>query len=29
LNQPRHRFKEIPHRCRYRKSQTSKNRALI
>jgi hypothetical protein len=29
LNKPRHRFKEVRHRCRYRKNQTSKNRALI
>jgi hypothetical protein len=29
LNQPRHRFKEVSHRCRYRKSQPPKNRALI
>jgi hypothetical protein len=29
LNQPRHRFKEVSHRCRYRKSQTPKTRALI
>ena len=29
LNKPRHQFKEVRHRCRYRKNQTSKNRALI
>ena len=29
LNQPRRQFKEIPHRCRYRKSKTSGNSALI
>jgi hypothetical protein len=29
LTKPRHRFKEVRHRCRYRKSQTSKNEALI
>jgi len=29
LNKPRHRFKEIRHRDRYRKNQTSKNRAFI
>jgi hypothetical protein len=29
LNKPRRHFKEVPHRCRYRKKQTSKNRALI
>jgi hypothetical protein len=29
LNKPRRRFKEVCHRCRYRKQQTSKNGALI
>ncbi len=29
LNKPRHRFKEVRHRCRYRKNQTSQNGALI
>ena len=29
LNKPRHRFKEVRHRCRYRKQQSSKNGALI
>jgi hypothetical protein len=28
LNKPRHQFKEIPHRSRYRKNQPSKNRGL-
>jgi hypothetical protein len=29
LTKPRRRFKEVPHRCRHYKTQTSKNRALI
>jgi hypothetical protein len=29
LNKPRRQFKEVCHRCRYRKNQTSKNGALI
>lgn len=29
LNKPRRRFKEVPHRCRYRKKQSPENRALI
>ncbi len=29
LTKPRHRFKEVRHRCRYRKNKSSKNGALI
>ena len=29
LNKPRHVFKEVPHRCRYRKNKTPENHVLI
>ena len=29
LNKPRHQFKEIPHRSRYRKNPTTRNRVLL
>ena len=29
LNKPRHKYKETPHRSRYRKKKTLKNRGLI